>query len=188
MKSSSPRWVLTLLVLIVASATGFTQTKKPDPFSTTPKLVVTKLKRGDADLAEVRGKASFTILAANSDDTMSGTMTYAIPDDARKEIAKQANKSLNDVPATLTQNDVVANFQKATACPAVHLEFSPMDIKVAGLDLHFNRYVVDVNESAAKIPTLICVWTRQINNGKARRGVIREMNDYINGENSREGN
>ena len=97
-------------------------------------------------------------------------------------MAELTHKPVASIPATVTSKDVVATFQKATACPVVHLEFQPMDVDLAGVKDHFNRFVLDINETQQELAQLFCVWTRQINNGRARRGVIARMNVVLSGE------
>jgi len=164
---------------------------KPVAYTTAPKVVIAKLRNGEQDVHDVRGKVSFTITAANSDDTIVGTLTYAIPDADRQKIAAVSGKALNTVPATLTQKDVIATFQKATAPPVLHLEINTMDMDVAGLKMRFNRIILDVNArdggnitsySNEEMEALVTVWARQILNGRSRRGVIARMNKVINGE------
>jgi len=180
---------LCLLAASVSVAAQQQQKKKPETISTPAKLVVTKLKVSEGEAYEVRGKAVFTLAAANSDDTVAGTLVYTIPDEARQKIAQITGKPLSAIPASVTAKDVVAEFQKATACPTVHLEFKPMDVDIAGVKNHFNRFVLDIDEKqpgASKgtqdLATLFCVWTRQINAGQQRRGIIRTMNQILNGE------
>jgi hypothetical protein len=181
--------VLISLCLLAASVSvAAQQKKKPETISTPAKLVVTKLKVSEGEAYEVRGKAVFTLVAANSDDSVAGTLTYTIPDDARQKVAQITGKPLSSIPASVTAKDVVAEFQKATACPTVHLEFKPMDVDIAGVKNHFNRFVLDIDEKqpgASKgtqdLATLFCVWTEQINAGRARRGMIRAMNQILNG-------
>src|SRR5690349_16312219 len=114
-------------------------TPKPMVYSTVAKLTVAKLKTGETDVYDVRGKITFTVTAANSDDTVAGTMNYTIPDDARQKIAAMTGKQLNTVPSSITRKDVVAGFQKATAPPIIHLEIAPFDTDVVGATMHFNR-------------------------------------------------
>lgn len=179
------------LLAVAVGAAAQQVTPKPTVYSTAPKLVLAKLKSGDQDVYEVRGKVTFTITAANSDDTMAGTFNYTIPDDARQKIASMSGKPINSVPASITRKDVIAGFQKGTLAPVIHLEIAPMDADVAGIKLAFSRVVVDVNGRETGVVTpytkeemeaLITVWARQINNGRARRGVIARMNRAINGE------
>jgi hypothetical protein len=180
--------ILTLLSLLALSLTASAQEKaqdkapKPETISTGTKLVVTKLKIGEGYAFDVRGKATFTLSAANMDDTVAGTIVYTIPVDARQKVAEITGKPLAQIPESVTVKDVVAGFQKATSCPTVLLEFSPMDIDIAGVKSHFNRFVLDIKEGPSEMAQLFCVWTRQINNGRSRRGVIARVNGILNGE------
>lgn len=176
---------------IIANAQAAQVTPKPVAFTTAPKLVIAKLKNGEPDAYDVRGKVAFTITAANSDDTVAGTLTYSIPDADRQKIAALSGKPLTAVPASVTRKDVVAGFQKATTPPVLHLEIGTMDIDVAGLKMHFNRIVLDVNArdggsvalyTNEEMEALFTKWVLQINAGRARRGVIARMNKVINGE------
>jgi len=177
---------------LVASAQAPQVTPKAVAYTTAPKLVIAKLKSGEQDAYDVRGKVSFTITAANSDDTVAGTLAYSIPDDARQKIAAMSGKAVTAVPANITRKDVVAAFQKATQPPILHLEINAMDVDVAGVKLHFNRIALDINArdpnmsstpySNDEMEALFTKWVQQINAGRARRGVIARMNKVINGE------
>lgn len=166
-------------------------TPKPVVYSTAAKLTVGKLKTSETDVYDVRGKIIFTLTAANSDDTVVGTINYTIPDDARQKVAAITGKPLNSVPSSINRKDVIAGFQKAAAPPIIHMEISPMDVDVAGAKMHFNRIVLDVPAreggeptkfSNEEMETLFTVWARQILNGRSRRGIITAMNKRIAGE------
>lgn len=175
---------------IVAQAQAPQAVPKATVYTTAPKLVIAKLRNGDQDVYDVRGKLTFTVVAANSDDTIAGNITYTLPDDARQKIAAQTGKPLNTVPASITHKDVIATFQKATTPPVLHLELSPMDVDAAGAKLRFNRVALDVNAregntaqyTSEEMEALFTVWAKQILNGRSRRGVIARMNRAINGE------
>jgi hypothetical protein len=166
-------------------------TPKPVVFTTAPKLTVAKLKISETEVYDVRGKITYTITAANSDDTVAGAINYTIPDEARQKIAALTGKPLSGVPSSVSRKDVVAGFQKATAPPIIHLEVSPMDVDVAGAKMHFNRIVLDINAreggtvskfSNEEMEALFTKWAQQILAGRARRGVIAAMNRRIAGE------
>lgn len=195
MNTKLSRTILTLACLlcagIVANAQGQQAIPKATVYTTAPKMVIAKLKSGDQDVYDVRGKLTFTVVAANSDDTIAGTVTYTLPDDARQKIAAQIGKPLNSVPATITRKDVIATFQKATAPPLIHLELSPMEVDAAGAKLRFNRIALDVTAreggtiplySNEEMEALFTKWAQQILNGRSRRGIIARMNRAINGE------
>ncbi len=166
-------------------------TPRPVVYTTAAKLTVAKLKTSETDVYDVRGKITFTLTAANSDDTVVGSINYTIPDDARQKIAAVTGKPLNSVPASINRKDVIAGFQKAASPPIIHMEISPMDVDVLGAKIHFNRIVLDVTAreggdppkfSNEEIEALFTVWARQILNGRSRRGIITAMNKRIAGE------
>ncbi len=183
--------VILLGATVVAGAQVAPATPKAVKFTTAPKLVISKLKSGEQDAYDVRGKITFTVTAANSDDSVAGSISYAIPDDARQKIASMTGKQVTAIPSEVTQNDVVAYFQKGTMAPIIHLEVSPMIVEVGGAKLSFNRVVLDVKGrdggnvaqyTTHEMEALFTVWAKQINNGRARRGIIARMNKVINGE------
>lgn len=195
MNTKFGKLTLTLIIMLSAAVAASAQvapaTPKAIKFSTAPKLVIAKLKQGEQDVYDVRGKVTFTVTAANSDDSVAGVMAYSIPDDARQKIASVTGKPLTSIPAEIKQNDAVAYFQKGTAAPLIHLEISPMVVEVAGAKLSFNRIVLDIKGrdggnvaqyTNEEMEALFTVWARQINNGRARRGIIARMNKVINGE------
>ena len=171
-------------------ATAQPATPRPVVFTTTPKLSVAKLRTGETDAYDVRGKLSFTVTAANSDDTVAGAINYTIPDDARQKIAALTGKPLGSVPSSITYGGVIAAFQKMTATPIIHLEISPMEVDVAGAKMRFNRIVLDINARDSsdtkftndEMEALFTVWARQIVAGRLRRGVIAMINRRIAGK------
>ncbi len=178
----------TFAILLVASIDACGQSKaqqanaqaaKPVVYTTPPKLAVAKLKSGESNIYDVRGKATFTLTAANDNDTVAGTLVYTIPNDARQKIAQHTGKPLDSIPAVVARKDVIAGFQHDTACPVVHLEMGAIELDVAGAKLQFNRIVLDIVETADDVPQHFCAWTRQINAKRQRRGIIASLNRLI---------
>src|SRR5262245_19081115 len=163
-------------------------TPKPVVYTTSPKLTVAKIGEGEG--YDVRGKISFTIQAANSDDTIAGVVSYTIPDDARQKIAAITSKSLGSVPSSITRKDSVAEFEKMTAPPIIKLVIKPLEVDVVGAKMRFNRVTLDIpahdssdqKYSNEEMETLITKWAQQIANGRPRRGIIAQMNRRIAGE------
>jgi hypothetical protein len=174
--------LLSLSLLVLGLGVHAQNKKKGETITTEPKLVVTKLKVGEGETFEVRGKASYTLTAANSDDSLAGNITYSLPDDARNKIAQIKGIPVAKVPTSVTQKDVVSQFQKLTECPVLHLDFPAMDLVIEGINLHFNRFVVDIKEGSHPITLYMCTIARQIKAGLPRRGPIRRINEIINGE------
>ena len=148
-------------------------------YTTPPKTSVAKLKLGGSEAREVRGNVTFTLTAANYDDTVVGTLIFTIPEEARKKMAKVSGQPLTSIPASVARKDVVAGFQKGTSCPIVNLEIGATELDMAGAKLSFDRVVVNVIETREEVPQHFCVWTRQINANRQRRGVIASLNRLI---------
>lgn len=193
MKNKLSMSLFVCAALLALNAIAFGQqpvTPKPVAFVISKNLAVGKLNQGGTDVYDVRGKLSFTVTAANSDDTVAGTVTYTIPDDARQKIAELGGKPLAQVPSNITKKDVVANFQKGTEPPVIHLELTGLELDVAGVKTRLSRVVLDVNArmnentqyTKEEMEALFTVWARQILNGRSRRGPIARMNKVINGE------
>src|SRR5262245_8945372 len=134
---------LIVLFLLGVGVFANAQTAKPVSYSTAPKLSISKLKTGEADAYDVRGKITFTVTAANSDDTVAGTVNYTLPDDARQKIASMTGKQLSEIPASVTRKDVIAQFAKGTGGSIINLEINSMDLEAAGTKVYFNRVTLD---------------------------------------------
>lgn len=182
MKSFGLKASLLSCVLFLLGVSAQAQAKKGKTYTTAAKLVVTKLKVSDGESFDVRGKATFSMVAANSDSSLAGTITYTLPEDARAKIAQITGKPLAQVPQSITQPDVVGQFQKLTECPVVHIDFSAMDVMVAGAKLHFNRFVLDIKEGEHEVSIYVCTIAKQINNGRNFRGVVARINEILAGE------
>jgi hypothetical protein len=146
----------TTLCILLAGLSAHAQGQaKAETVATATKLVIAKLKGGAGDSYEVRGRAMFTLVGANADGSLVGTITYNIPDEARAKIAQLTGKPVTQIPVRVTHKDVVATFQKATECPVLHLEFTPLDVNVAGANVRFNRFVLDINEENQRLNAIL---------------------------------
>jgi len=148
-------------------------------YTTPPKISVAKLRLGESEAHEVRAKVTFTLKAANYNDTVEGTLVFTIPEETRKKIAEVSGEPLTSIPASVSRKEVVAGFQKGTSCPVVSIEIGAMELDVAGAKLSFDRVVVAVIETPEVVPQHFCFWTRQINANRQRRGVIASLNRLI---------
>jgi hypothetical protein len=142
-------------------------------------MAVAKLKSGESGDSEVRGKVTFTLTAANYDDTVVGTLIFTISEEARKKIAEASGEPLSSIPAYVSRKDVTAGFRKGTSCPVISLEIGAVELEVCGAKLSFDRVVVNIIEVRDEVPQLFCIWTRQINANRQRRGVIASINRLI---------
>jgi hypothetical protein len=196
-----PNAISLLALLLAASAAAFAQltAQSSDPkgadtqaadtrqaphvvYTTPPKTSVAKFKLGESEARELRGKVTFTLTAANYDDTVVGTLVFTIPEEARKKMAEASGEPLTSIPAIVTQKHVAAGFRKGTSCPVVSLEIGATEMDVAGAKLSFDRVVVNVIETPEEVPQHFCLWARQINANRHRRGIIASLNRLITAE------
>lgn len=155
----------------------------PIVFTTVPKLVIGHLQSGPGTDFAVHGRASLTVTAANDNDTLTGTLVYTLPDDARQKIAQLSGKVLKDIPSNISVKNATASFQRGTACPLLKVEVLLKDADIAGTKLFFDRVSLDIHETPDQINQLFCNWTRQINARRQRQGIIAAINRLITVEN-----
>lgn len=155
----------------------------PVVFTTSPKLITGHLRIGSPSDFPVRGRASLTLTAVNNDDTLTGTLTYYLPEDARQKIAQASGKALKDVASSVQIKNVIAGFQRGTACPSIKLEVALKEMDAGGVMLFFDRMSLDIPETQNQINQLFCSWTRQINAKRQRHGIIAAINRLITVEN-----
>ncbi len=175
------RTMILLLLISATAAFAQEQKKKPQSISTEPKLLVVELKTDDGKTVKISGEAIFKVEAANSDDTMTGMLTYTISGDSRQEIARVMNKPLQGIPERITVNDVVVGFVKNTGCPDLDVEFLAREVKIAGAKAYFDQARLTFQESSQDLSKLLCSWARRINNGRGHTP-IRAINRLLAGE------
>jgi hypothetical protein len=193
-----PNAISVLALLLAAGAASFAQSntqslapngantqpgdtrQTPQVVYTTPlKTIVARLKSGESGGCEVRGIVTYTLAAANYNDTVVGTLIFTISEEARKKIAETSGEPLTSIPAYVSRKDVTAGFRKGTSCPVISLVIGAMELEVGGMKLSFDRVAVNVIETREEVPQHFCVWARQINANRQRRGVIASLNRLI---------
>lgn len=155
------------------------QAKPPIIFMTAPKLIGAKLKLVDGSSFVVRGRATLTAVKANVDDSLTGTLVYLLPDEARQKLAQASERKLAEIPNSITQKDLMVNFQRGTACPLVRLQVPVNETAVGNATLHFDAVTLDIHETPDQVNQLFCSWTRQINAKRQRLGIIAAINRLI---------
>ncbi len=148
-------------------------------FTTAPKLIAANLKLSNGSNSSVRGFATLTIVKANEDDSLTGTLVYRLPDDVRQKIAQSSSRKLADVPNSISQTNLTANFRRGTACPLVRLQVLANDAVVGDAIVHFDSVTLDIAETPVQINQLFCNWTQQINAKRQRLGIIAAINRLI---------
>lgn len=177
-----------MIAVLIVFAEPRGQAVKPVVLTTVPKLINAKLIAGNTthlvgkNADTLRGTATLTIVTANEDDTVTGTLAVAFADDDRKKIAGITGKPLNSTPANVMKKDVVAGYKNGAACPILRLEVGETEWEIAGVKARTDRLALEIVETPDQIPQLFCAWTRQINAKRPRRGIIAAINRLISTE------
>lgn len=177
-----------ILLFALMTARGFepavvcssiVQVKPATGFLTAPKNVNAKLKLADGTSYFVLSRATYTVSQANENDTVTGTLVFDLSAEAREKIAHTSNRSLNDVPTSVSVSELTASFQRGTACPQIKLLVAAKTVEIVNAQLSFDRVVLNINETPEQMNQLFCSWTRQINVRRQRLGIIAAVNRLL---------
>lgn len=155
------------------------QIKPATGFTTTPKAVSAQLKLADGTIFSVSGRATFTVIQANENDTVTGTLVFDLSAEAREKIAHASNGALKSVPTSVSVDELTASFQRGAACPQIKLLLAAKTVVLVGAQLSFDRVVLNINETPEQMNQLFCSWTRQINVKRQRQGIIAAINRLL---------
>ena len=177
------RFIVLSACLIALPLSAFAQEKvrKTETISTTGKPILAKL-----NTTEIKGTALFTLASAHNDGTLTGNLVYTLPELERQKIAQALNKSLAEIPANLTANNILAKFAKNTHCPDIRLEFAELDLELSGTKLRLNRFVLSLTETHQKLSRALCIWTDRTNKGVINKGIVQYINLLLKGEEDEE--
>ena len=73
-------------------------------------------------------------------------------------------------------------WHQGTSCPDIDLDLPAVKLKVNGLQIETvpTRARIDVSlRTVETLPQLLCSWTRQINSGRPRQGIIMAINRLL---------
>ena len=176
-----------ILLFLIGASASFAQERerKPESISTEPKLLVVELKTADGKTVKVSGEAVFKLEEANSDDTMTGKLTYSISSDSRQEVARVMGKPLPEIPERVTVNDALVGFVRNPRCPDLQVEFLASrtnEVEIAGAKARLDRFGLTFRETSQELPKLLCIWAWGISNGHGHPP-IRVINHRLKGEN-----
>jgi hypothetical protein len=164
------------------TAPGATPGRTPIFYTTPPKISRARAILDPLTEIRVDGQTIFTVTRANDDDTITGTLNFALDTESRTKLAEALKKRGATLPATFTMTGAVAHFQKGTACPIAHLEIEPLVIDSAAIKLNLPRLSLTIVEGKDEITPQLCFLARQIGTGRMRRGVIAALNRMIQGD------
>jgi hypothetical protein len=188
------------LILLMFCFKVSAQSVRSVVFTTAPKTVVAKMTMSnnsgengqdardnrEENNAHIQGKISFTVTAANEDDTLTGTLIFTLSNSAREKIAHLTGNDLKSIPNRIMKREVVANFRQGTACPYLFLIIpageTTFEMEIFQEKMRFSSLTTEIREAPDQMSQLFCSWTRQINANRPRRGIIAAINRLINGD------
>ena len=125
----------------------------------------------------VTGEVTVTLLEANpEDDTLRGRLDLTFLDrhSRRNRLPNQLEEALGSL-----KQEVRAHWQKGTFCPSLHLRIPALELPIESGPLQIPSFLIKVEETEAEVPQLLCSWTRQINAGRSRLGILRALNRLL---------
>lgn len=125
----------------------------------------------------ITGQVTLTLLEANpEDDTLRGRLDLTFLDrhSRRNRLPNQLEEALGSL-----KQEVRAHWQKGTFCPSLHLRIPALELPIESGPLQVPSFLIKVEETEAEVPQLLCSWTRQINAGRSRLGILRALNRLL---------
>ena len=124
----------------------------------------------------IMGQVTLTLLEAHpEDDTLRSSLRVALIRNSRgSRLSSQRENTLG--PFT---QEVRANWQKGTSCPTLHLRIPNLELPAERTPISIPSFLIKVEETEAEVPQLLCSWTRQINAGRSRLGILRALNRIL---------
>ena len=181
--------IFTGVCLLAFGATASAQSStspKPTIFTTVAKPVTGNLHGASG----VQGQLTYTVTAANADNTLSGRVNFTLSNEARQEMARLSRAPLAQVPSSIAKQNVIAKFQPGTEPPVIHLEIHDEELEVVGLKIRVPLIVLDIKArpsehtryTVEEMEALFTHMASQINSGRPTRGLIARLNRVIKGE------
>jgi len=134
------------------------------------------------------GTASLTLVEAHADDTLSGLLILTLNDEelGRTEM-KQGKKgpppiARDQLPAKTIRRELRLHWQRGTACPELELPITPFKFTLGETEFETLPFRLRIQESQERLTQLLCSWSRQINAGRPRQGIIMAINRLLVGE------
>jgi hypothetical protein len=176
-----------LLTGLFSIAFGVSSGQEPGPkpvvFTTPPQRI--ELRRPD-DPQTYHGQASLTLLEAGSDDTIRAQLVVTLTSEERQRLGQPGL----ELPETIGRQELRLRWHKGTSCPDIDLDLPTVRLAVSQavsqavngrqLETRPTRVRIDVSlRTVETLPQLLCSWTRQINAGRPRQGIIMAINRLL---------
>ena len=137
-------------------------------FTTLPQQTVWRVRR-----QVITGQVALTLLEANpEDDTLRVNLRVSEVRSSRDDSSAGQSER---VSPTFAQ-EVRAHWQKGTSCPTLQLRIPAVELPTESAPLPIPSFLVRIEETGTEVPQLLCSWTRQINAGRSRLGILRALN------------
>jgi len=140
-------------------------------YTTAPQKVEWRMGR-----QAITGQVTLTLLEANpEDDTLRASLHLASLRGSRRN---PPSDLWEKAPGPFVL-EVRASWQKGTSCPTLILRIPALELPAESGPLPIPSFALKVEETEAEIPQLLCSWTRQINAGRSRLGILRALNHIL---------
>lgn len=180
--SNKFRYLIRVITFSFIAGIGVSaQTSLPAAYTSSSGSYILILNSAGSESIKVKVDGSFTINSAGNDDTVKGTLLFSLNEENRLKIAGRMQGGSQSVPANITRSDVIGHFVKGASCPTIRLAIEPLDLKTGGIEGRTGRLIFEFHETRDQMAELFCVWTRQINARKSRRGVVAAINKLMLG-------
>lgn len=180
MNIKPPIILTSLFCFLLISASAQEKPKKCRPAITDSKKLIGTIKLNDREAIEIVGKATYTITAFNSDESLEGTFIFAIADVERQQIARAMNKELIEIPSTISKQEVIAQFAKLSECPRLEFDFPTMELEISGAKMQVKRGLLNLKETDNEPTLTLCIIARQIKGGLSPRRNRRALYARLN--------
>ena len=164
--------ILSGLWLVEGRAIGLSkQEDRQKGYTTAPQKVEWRMGR-----QAITGQVTLTILEANpEDDTLRASLRLA---SVRGSRSNSPSDLWEKAPGPFVL-EVRASWQKGTSCPSLVLRIPALELPAESGPRSLPAFALKVEETEAEIPQLLCSWTRQINAGRSRLGILRALNHIL---------
>jgi hypothetical protein len=164
--------------VVIGLSLGQEPGPKPVIFTTPPQRILIRLTDQRQNSQYLAGQASLTLLEAGSDDTLRALLIISLPGEERRRLGKQGL----ELPETIHRQEMQLRWHKGTSCPDIDLDLQATRFEVNGLQMVTGQTKVRIDVSLRTVetlPQLLCSWTRQINSGRPRLGIVMAINRLL---------
>jgi hypothetical protein len=158
--------LISLLCFVLVSTIAQDPPKKCRKATTDSKILIGTLKPKGKGAIEIVGQATYTITMLYYDDSFYGTLTYVLTEDARQKIGQVLGQPIHNIPETLSKSGINAQVNKHTSCPKLQFDFLAIHAEVAGVEIRFKPFSLQLEENDDRPVKMLCTIARRIQMGR----------------------